>query len=143
MSYGFMIEMHDLIQEMDREIIHQESIKDPKRWSQSWKHDECLMHVLKYNRVNGMCNYVYLILLISFLNVASMVAFVNYYSFFFVFQGTNVVEGIILDFHKVNENLNLSSNSLARMTKLRLLRINETDQFKVWFLMVPCHCLIN
>ena len=94
MSYGFMIEMHDLIQEMDREIIHQESIKDPKRWSQSWKHDECLMHVLKYNRVNGMCNYVYLILLISFLNVASMVAFVNYYSFFFVFQGTNVVENV-------------------------------------------------
>jgi len=31
------LEMHDLIQEMDWEIVHQESIKDLGRQSQYWK----------------------------------------------------------------------------------------------------------
>nr|KYP53723.1 TMV resistance protein N [Cajanus cajan] len=43
------IEMHDLIQQMGQEIVHQESIKDPGRRSRLWKHDE-VYEVLKYNK---------------------------------------------------------------------------------------------
>ena len=42
----------------------------------------------------------------------------------FVCQGTDVVEGISLDLSRLNEDLNLSSNSLAKMTNLRFLRID-------------------
>ncbi|XP_029125539.1 TMV resistance protein N [Cajanus cajan] len=44
-----LIEMHDLIQQMGQEIVHQESIKDPGRRSRLWKHDE-VYEVLKYNK---------------------------------------------------------------------------------------------
>ncbi|RDX93477.1 TMV resistance protein N, partial [Mucuna pruriens] len=47
-SNNYWIEMHDLIQEMGREIVHQESIKHPGRRSRLWKHDE-VVHVLRYN----------------------------------------------------------------------------------------------
>ncbi|KAG5001858.1 hypothetical protein AAZX31_08G293300 [Glycine max] len=81
-----LILMHDLIQEMGREIVHQES-KDPGRRTRLWRHEE-VHDVLKYNK------------------------------------GTDVVEGISLDLSRLNEDLNLSSNSLAKMTNLRFLRID-------------------
>ncbi|KAK8473258.1 hypothetical protein PHAVU_001G093900 [Phaseolus vulgaris] len=43
------IKMHDLIQEMGWEIVHQESIKDLGRRSGLWKHEE-VRDVLKYNK---------------------------------------------------------------------------------------------
>ncbi|XP_029125538.1 TMV resistance protein N-like [Cajanus cajan] len=57
-----LIEMHDLIQQMGQEIVHQESIKDPGRRSRLWKHDE-VYEVLKYNkstgsRTNLMCPFL-------------------------------------------------------------------------------------
>ncbi|RDX93755.1 TMV resistance protein N, partial [Mucuna pruriens] len=42
------IEMHDLIQQMGWEIVHQESIKEPGRRSRLWKHEE-VHDVLKNN----------------------------------------------------------------------------------------------
>nr|KYP53531.1 TMV resistance protein N [Cajanus cajan] len=48
-NYNNSIEMHDLIQQMGQEIVHQESIKDPGRRSLLWKHDE-VYEVLKYNK---------------------------------------------------------------------------------------------
>ncbi|RDX79235.1 TMV resistance protein N, partial [Mucuna pruriens] len=48
-SGGIQIEMHDLIQEMGWEIVHQECIKDPGRRSRLWKHEE-VYDVLKYNK---------------------------------------------------------------------------------------------
>ncbi|KAH1264375.1 TMV resistance protein N [Glycine max] len=43
------IEMHDLIQEMGWNIVHQESIKDPGKRSRLWDPEE-VFDVLKYNR---------------------------------------------------------------------------------------------
>ncbi|XP_057431572.1 disease resistance protein RML1A-like isoform X2 [Lotus japonicus] len=43
------IEMHDLLQEMGWEIVHQESIKDPGRRSRLWDPEE-VYDVLKYGR---------------------------------------------------------------------------------------------
>jgi len=49
-SYCNRIEMHDLIQEMGREIVDQESIKDPGRRSRLWRPEE-VHQVLKHNLV--------------------------------------------------------------------------------------------
>lgn len=46
--------MHDLIQEMGREIVHQESIKDPGKRSRLWDPEE-IYDVLKNNRVRERC----------------------------------------------------------------------------------------
>ncbi|XP_014519090.1 TMV resistance protein N isoform X1 [Vigna radiata var. radiata] len=43
------LEMHDLIQEMGWEIVHQECVKDPGRRSRLWKHEE-VHEVFKYNK---------------------------------------------------------------------------------------------
>ncbi|XP_020202688.1 putative disease resistance protein At4g11170 [Cajanus cajan] len=48
-SDDIQIEMHDLIQEMGWEIVHQECIKDPGRRSRLWKHEE-VHDVLKQNK---------------------------------------------------------------------------------------------
>ncbi|RDX93478.1 putative disease resistance protein, partial [Mucuna pruriens] len=87
-SRGKWIEMHDLTQEMGREIVHQECMKDPGRRSRLYKHEEVL-HVLKHNK------------------------------------GSDVVEGIILDLHKLTEDLYLSSDSFAMMINLRFLQIHK------------------
>ncbi|KAK9914149.1 hypothetical protein M0R45_037943 [Rubus argutus] len=44
-SYGNRIEMHDLLQEMGREVVRQESIKEPGRRSRLWTHED-VVHVL-------------------------------------------------------------------------------------------------
>ncbi|XP_054780010.1 disease resistance protein RPV1-like [Prosopis cineraria] len=46
----YYVEMHDLIQQMGREIVRQECIKDPGRRSRLWNPDE-IYDVLKNNRV--------------------------------------------------------------------------------------------
>jgi len=50
-SGGNQLEMHDLIQEMGWEIVHQECVEDPGRRSRLWKHEE-VYEVFKYNKVN-------------------------------------------------------------------------------------------
>jgi len=55
------IKMHDLIQEMGWEIVHQESIKDLGRRSRLWKHEE-VRDVLKYNKVSTRYNMMELLL---------------------------------------------------------------------------------
>lgn len=60
-----VIEMYDLIQEMGQIIVHQESIKDLGRRSRLWKHRE-VCDILKYNKVSGRCNCLYLIIYVSF-----------------------------------------------------------------------------
>ncbi|RDX91622.1 TMV resistance protein N, partial [Mucuna pruriens] len=90
------IEMHDLIQEMGWEIVHQECVKDPGRRSRLWRPEE-VHDVLKYNR------------------------------------GTDVVEGLIIDLSKLSGDLYLSSDSLAKMTNLRFLKIHRGYQWSSRF----------
>nr|KYP60431.1 TMV resistance protein N [Cajanus cajan] len=94
------IKMHDLIQEMGWEIVHEESIKDLGRRSRLWKHEE-VHHVLKYNK------------------------------------GTDFVEGIILDLEKLAGDLYLSSDSLARMTNMRFLKIYRQKWGRKFSLYLP------
>ncbi|KAL2322257.1 hypothetical protein Fmac_026636 [Flemingia macrophylla] len=99
-SDGMQIEMHDLIQEMGWEIVHQESIKDPGRRSRLWKHVE-VHDVLKQNK------------------------------------GTDVVEGIILDLSKLTGDLYLSSDFLAKMNKVRFLKIHSWCRFTIFNVYLP------
>jgi len=52
------IEMHDLLQEMGREIVNQES-EDPGKRSRLWKAEE-ISDVLKNNKVSRGCNHFYM-----------------------------------------------------------------------------------
>ncbi|KAK9941885.1 hypothetical protein M0R45_007577 [Rubus argutus] len=47
-SYDNKIEMHDLLQEMGREVVRQESIKEPGRRSRLWTRED-VVHVLTQN----------------------------------------------------------------------------------------------
>ncbi|XP_031280229.1 disease resistance protein RPP2B-like [Pistacia vera] len=53
-----LLDMHDLLQEMGWEIVHQESLKEPGNRSRLWYHED-VFHVLKNNTgthtVEGMC----------------------------------------------------------------------------------------
>lgn len=44
------IQMHDLLQEMGREVVRQECIKEPGKRSRLWYHED-VYHVLKKNKV--------------------------------------------------------------------------------------------
>ncbi|CAJ1969249.1 unnamed protein product [Sphenostylis stenocarpa] len=99
-SGGDQLEMHDLIQEMGWEVVHQECIKDPGKQSRLWKHEE-VCDVLKNNK------------------------------------GTEVVEGIILNLSKLVENLFLSSDSLAKMTNMRFLKIHGWSKFTIFNVCFP------
>ena len=44
------LQMHDLLQEMGREIVRQESVKEPGKRSRLWDHED-VYHVLKRNKV--------------------------------------------------------------------------------------------
>lgn len=45
------LEMHDLLQDMGREIVSQESEKEPGKRSRLWYHED-IYHVLKKNKVS-------------------------------------------------------------------------------------------
>ncbi|RDY13182.1 TMV resistance protein N, partial [Mucuna pruriens] len=84
-SYGKWIEMHDLLQEMGRGIVHRKS-DDNRRRSRLWKFEQ-VHDALKHNK------------------------------------GTDV-EGIVLDLDELTADLSWSSDSFAKMTNLRFLRIS-------------------
>ena len=48
------LQMHDLIQHMGMEVVHEKSPKDPGKWSRLWSHKD-VSHVLKKNTVRMMC----------------------------------------------------------------------------------------
>ncbi|KAL9432034.1 hypothetical protein AB3S75_027111 [Citrus x aurantiifolia] len=49
-SYSNKLQMHDLLQEMGREIVRQEFVKEPGKRSRLWYHED-VYHVLKKNKV--------------------------------------------------------------------------------------------
>lgn len=51
--------MHDLIQEMGQEIVHQQSIKEPGKRSRLWKAQD-VYHVLRNNTVSSIKYHVFL-----------------------------------------------------------------------------------
>lgn len=50
LSYSNKLQMHDLLQEMGREIVRQEFVKEPGKRSRLWYHED-VYHVLKKNKV--------------------------------------------------------------------------------------------
>jgi len=66
----------------------------------------------------------------------------------FVCHGTDIVEGITLDLSKLTRDLYLSSNSLAKLSNMRFLKIHDLCYMTYWFnVYLPngllSHCLIN
>ncbi|XP_024044090.1 TMV resistance protein N isoform X3 [Citrus clementina] len=49
LSYSNKLQMHDLLQEMGREIVRQEFVKEPGKRSRLWYHED-VYHVLKKNK---------------------------------------------------------------------------------------------
>lgn len=93
--------------------------------------------VLKNEMVSGIFNYFFLLMHVFFYNVASMIVLLTII-LNFVCQGIHVVEDIILDLDTLTKNLSLSSDSLARMTHVRFLKIHRgyrrKCKFNVYFL---------
>jgi len=114
-SDGNRIEMHDLIQEMGWEIVHQECIKDPGRRSRIWRPEEVL-DVLKHSRVSGRCNFFCLRTHLSLECTSNLC---------FVFQGTDVVEGMILNLTKLKGDICLSSDAFTKLPNVRFLRFRH------------------
>nr|KYP31827.1 TMV resistance protein N [Cajanus cajan] len=96
--------MHELLQEMAKEIVRRESPKEPGNRSRLWFHEDVL-HVLDQNMFIRLPNYSLCVLL-------------------FCHQGTNNIEGIRLDLPEPN-NVDINGKALANMKKLRLLKINN------------------
>ena len=91
--------------------------------------------VLKNEMVSGIFNYFFLLMHVFFYNVASMIVLLTII-LNFVCQGTDVVEGIILDLDTLTRDLGLSSDSLAKITNVRFLKIHRghwsKNKFKVY-----------
>ncbi|KAH9782893.1 Disease resistance-like protein DSC1 [Citrus sinensis] len=98
------LQMHDLLQEMGREIVRQESEEEPGRRSRLWDPKE-IRRVLKHNMG---------------------------YSFFVFFfnKGTDAIEGIFLDLSKI-KGINLDPGAFTKMSNLRLLKfyVPEIEKF--------------
>ncbi|KAH9726939.1 Disease resistance-like protein DSC1 [Citrus sinensis] len=88
-------QMHDVLQEMGREIVRQESEEEPGRRSRLWDPKE-IRRVLKHNMA---------------------------YPIFFLFfnKGTDAIEGIFLDLSKI-KGINLDPGTFTNMSNMRLLK---------------------
>ena len=66
--------MHDLLQEMGREIVHQEYPRKPEKWSRLWEFND-VYHVLQreMERVNI---YIYIYIYMSFNDVFCLISYI-------------------------------------------------------------------
>ncbi|KAL6316907.1 hypothetical protein AAG906_023562 [Vitis piasezkii] len=85
-SWSNELMMHDLIQEMGREIVRQQSLEEPGKRSRLWFHED-INDVLKKN------------------------------------TATEKIEGIFLNLSHLEEMLYFTTQALARMNRLRLLKV--------------------
>ncbi|KAL6315725.1 hypothetical protein AAG906_006587 [Vitis piasezkii] len=88
-SWNNKLMMHDLIQEMGREIVRQQSLEEPSKRSRLWFHED-IYDVLQKN------------------------------------TATEKIEGIFLNLSHLEEMLDLTTQALARMNRLRLLKVYKS-----------------
>lgn len=84
------LRMHQLLQDMGKEIIHQESPRDPGKRSRLWYHMDSF-NVLKEKQVSSTVHKISI--LMHALNRT-----------FFLRQGTETIEGLVLDMHMLMES---------------------------------------
>ncbi|XP_010645905.1 disease resistance protein RPV1 [Vitis vinifera] len=88
-SWNNKLMMHDLIQEMGREIVRQQSLEEPSKRSRLWFHED-IYDVLQKN------------------------------------TATEKIEGIFLNLSHLEEMLDFTTQALARMNRLRLLKVYKS-----------------
>ena len=113
---GRKIWMHDLLQEMGREIVRREAPQEPGIRSRLWHHKD-IFSILKNNTVSGLVYintlrkvYICIVLVIFYINITVL-----------GYQGTKRVEGVMLNCPPNKEDLN--ANCFSEMTRLRLINI--------------------
>ncbi|KAL4317326.1 hypothetical protein AHAS_Ahas15G0373900 [Arachis hypogaea] len=115
--------MHDLLQEMGKEIVCQESPQEPGKRSRLWFHED-ILHVLNQNTVYLSSLTFMLNIRLHYINVHCLL------SCYVSHQGTNNIEGIKLD---LPEPDNINGKAFAKMKRLRILVINNalvTDEIQ-------------
>ncbi|XP_059455225.1 TMV resistance protein N-like [Corylus avellana] len=90
--HGNVLEMHNLLRDIGREIVRQESPEDPSQRSRLWFHED-VRRVLE----NG--------------------------------EGTNKIQGILVDLPEGEDMVQLSSKAFENMTNLRLLMVTRNARF--------------
>nr|KYP56826.1 TMV resistance protein N [Cajanus cajan] len=108
------IEMHDLIQDMGREIVRQQSIKNPGKRSRIWKHED-VHEVLKYKKGTDVIEGITL-------DLSKLTGDLNLSSNSFT-EMTNLRLLIVHSSHRGNKfNVYLTSDLEPLSYKLRYLR---------------------
>ena len=113
--------MHDLIQEMGREIVQQESIKYPGKRSRLSANED-VIHVLTTNTVRPKCIINFLF---SIFNLNFKLILVH-------LQGTEAVEGLLLYFSALQDELHFSFDVFTKMNKLRVLIFCFKESSRAW-----------
>ncbi|KAH9726923.1 Disease resistance-like protein DSC1 [Citrus sinensis] len=102
---GNCLRMHDLLQEMGREIVRQESAKRLGKCSRLWDPKE-IRRVLKHNKAY------------------------SFFVFVFFYKGTDAIEGIFLDLSKI-KGINLDPGAFTNMSSMRLLKFYVPKFYKI------------
>ena len=121
-----MLDMHDMVQQMGWNIVHQECPKDPGGRSRLWGSDA--EFVLTKNTVRAKCmkliflflskKYIFKWFQLSFMH------FVPHLFFTFMFQGTQAIEGLFVEISTL-EHIEFTPKAFEKMHRLRLLKVYQ------------------
>ncbi|KAH9783028.1 Disease resistance-like protein DSC1 [Citrus sinensis] len=114
LSCNNKLQIHDLLQEFGREIVRQQSVKEPGKRSRLWYYED-VYQVLKKNK-NEL-----------FTNLMNFCTFFVVSFFLFAYKGTESIEGMFLDVSQI-EDLHLTSRAFVKMPNLRLLKFYVPGQ---------------